>query len=79
MDKDGKTDGGGREKGKRTAKAQMPESDAVRARAEERKARLARTLRDNLARRKQQARARRSGDADETEGLPAAKSDESQS
>lgn len=79
MEKDGKTGGRRREQGKRMAKAQMPESDAVRARAEERKARLAKTLRDNLARRKQQARARRSGDADETEGLPAAKSDESQS
>ncbi|MGO4618932.1 hypothetical protein AB4Z34_04800 [Ensifer sp. 2YAB10] len=42
------------------------------------KARLARNLRDNLQRRKQQARARRSGAADEVSGLPAAKTDESQ-
>ena len=45
--------------------------------AEARRQRLAKTLRDNLQRRKQQARARRAGDADETTGLPAAKSDES--
>ena len=45
--------------------------------AEARRQRLAKTLRDNLQRRKQQARARRAGDADETSGLPAAKSDES--
>lgn len=69
---DGGTGGG------RKGKTQMPESEAVRARAEERRARLAKTLRDNLARRKQQARARREGAADETEGLPAAKSDESE-
>lgn len=43
-----------------------------------RKARLAKTLRDNLQRRKQQMRARRSGAADETIGLPAAKTDESE-
>ena len=79
MEKDEKTGRGGGERDGQKARAQMPESDAVRARAEERKARLARTLRDNLARRKQQARARRAGEADETEGLPAAKSDESQS
>lgn len=42
-----------------------------------RKARAAQKLRENLARRKQQARARRAGDADLSEGLPAAKSDES--
>ena len=43
----------------------------------ERKARAAKKLRENLARRKQQARARRAGEADETIGLPAAKTDES--
>ncbi|MCP8895368.1 hypothetical protein KYK29_10525 [Shinella daejeonensis] len=48
-----------------------------RTEAEVRAERLARTLRDNLQRRKQQARARRAGDADETFGLPAAKKDES--
>ncbi|OOG66716.1 hypothetical protein BLJAPNOD_00033 [Ensifer sp. M14] len=42
-----------------------------------RKARLAKTLRDNLQRRKQQMRARRSGQPDEAIGLPAAKTDES--
>jgi len=46
--------------------------------AEARRQRLAKNLRDNLQRRKQQARARRSGEADETSGLPAAKTDESE-
>ncbi|WP_429812907.1 hypothetical protein [Ensifer sp. B1-9] len=46
--------------------------------ADLKKARLARNLRDNLQRRKQQMRARRSGAADEANGLPAAKTDESQ-
>lgn len=41
--------------------------------AERRKARAALKLRENLMRRKQQARARRAGEADLTEGLPAAK------
>lgn len=45
--------------------------------ADLKKARLARNLRDNLQRRKQQMRARRSGAADEVSGLPAAKTDES--
>lgn len=52
-----------------------------RTEAEIRAERLAKTLRDNLQRRKQQARARRAGEADETTGLPgsdsAAKKDES--
>jgi hypothetical protein len=46
--------------------------------AEARRERLAKNLRDNLQRRKQQMRARRAGAADETSGLPAAKSDESE-
>ena len=46
--------------------------------ADLKKARLARNLRDNLMRRKQQMRARRSGAADDVSGLPAAKTDESQ-
>ncbi|OAP41121.1 hypothetical protein AU381_04340 [Sinorhizobium glycinis] len=50
---------------------------AGKSEAEVRRQRLAKTLRDNLQRRKQQARARRAGDADETSGVPAAKSDES--
>jgi hypothetical protein len=45
--------------------------------AQLRRERAAEKLRENLARRKQQARARRSGRADETNGLPAAKMDES--
>ncbi|WP_026613272.1 hypothetical protein [Ensifer aridi] len=46
--------------------------------AEARRERLAKNLRDNLQRRKQQMRARRAGAADETSGLPAAKSCESE-
>ncbi|MGD9477845.1 UNVERIFIED_ORG: hypothetical protein LHK14_06260 [Roseateles sp. XES5] len=49
----------------------------IRTEAELRAERLARTLRDNLQRRKQQSRARRAGEADEAMGLPAAKKDES--
>lgn len=45
--------------------------------AEARRLRAAKTLRDNLLKRKQQGRARRAGAADETSGLPAAKTDES--
>ncbi|MDX3975812.1 hypothetical protein [Shinella sp.] len=64
----------------------MSESDdkkstKIRTEAEIRAERLAKTLRDNLQRRKQQARSRRAGAADETVGLPgglpAAKKDES--
>ena len=43
--------------------------------AQARRERAARTLRENLQRRKQQGRARRAGDADEAIGLPAAGSD----
>jgi len=46
-------------------------------REEQRRTRAAAKLRENLLRRKTQARARRSGAADETSGLPAAKKDES--
>jgi hypothetical protein len=45
---------------------------APQSAAEHRRKRLAETLRLNLQRRKGQARARRAGAADETEGLPAA-------
>jgi hypothetical protein len=45
--------------------------------AELRQMRAAQKLRENLQRRKQQARARRAGEADMTDGLPAAQSDES--
>jgi hypothetical protein len=48
-----------------------------RTEAEIRRDRAAQKLRENLSRRKQQTRARRSGHADETDGLPAAKMDES--
>ncbi len=52
------------------AKPAVSESDRRRARA-------AAKLKENLSRRKQQVRARRAGEADETDGLPAAKMDES--
>ena len=48
-----------------------------RGNAEIHRERAAAKLRENLLRRKQQARARRAGAADETNGLPAAKKDES--
>jgi hypothetical protein len=51
--------------------------DRAKQREAERKARAAQKLRENLSRRKHQARARRAGEADETNGLPAAKTDES--
>jgi hypothetical protein len=55
---------------------------AQAAREAERRAKVSAKLRENLMRRKSQARARRAGEADETQGLPAstpaaAKSDES--
>lgn len=50
---------------------------AAAAREAQRKARAAAKLRENLTRRKSQARARRAGEADSTDGLPAAKTDES--
>ena len=59
------------------AQAQAGPGAKALQRDAERKARAAKKLRENLARRKQQLRARRAGDADETVGLPAAKSDES--
>lgn len=51
--------------------------DRAKRQEAERKERAAKKLRENLARRKHQARARRAGEADETNGLPAAKTDES--
>jgi hypothetical protein len=50
---------------------------AIEEQARLRRERAAEKLRENLSRRKQQTRARRSGEADETIGLPAAKMDES--
>ncbi|WP_234901846.1 hypothetical protein [Agrobacterium rubi] len=57
--------------------AQNGPGDQAKRQEAERKARAAKKLRENLTRRKQQARARRAGEADETIGLPAAKTDES--
>jgi hypothetical protein len=56
----------------RTARAER-----TKQREDERKSRAAQKLRENLMRRKQQSRARRAGEADETNGLPAAKLNES--
>ncbi len=53
------------------------EKPALKTAADHRRDRAAAKLRENLLRRKQQSRARRAGRADETEGLPAAKTDES--
>ncbi len=55
-----------------TAMDDKPSKKASERAAEERKARAAQKLRENLMRRKQQSRARRKGAADETDGLPAA-------
>ncbi|WP_113354620.1 MULTISPECIES: hypothetical protein [Rhizobium] len=54
------------EAGARADAQQVTEADRRRERA-------AQKLRENLARRKQQVRARRAGQADETDGLPGAK------
>lgn len=59
--------------------AQTGPGEKARQREAERKARAAKKLRENLQKRKQQVRARRAGDADDTIGLPAAKTDESSS
>lgn len=52
-------------------------AERTKQRDDERKSRAAQKLRENLMRRKQQMRARRAGEADETDGLPAAKLNES--
>jgi hypothetical protein len=55
-------------------------SDRARRQAEreaQQKARAAAKLRENLMRRKTQSRARRAGEAEQGQGLPAAKTDES--
>jgi hypothetical protein len=49
----------------------------AQAREAQRKSKAAAKLRENLMRRKTQARARRAGEEDSSEGLPAAKTDES--
>ncbi|MCA1403867.1 hypothetical protein I6F26_04520 [Ensifer sp. IC3342] len=58
-------------------RAPKAEKGGHTAEADAKRLRLAKNLRDNLQRRKQQMRARRAGAADETSGLPAAKTDES--
>ena len=73
--KDGQVSGRGMSRGDRARQAQAE-------REAERKAKAAAKLRGNLMRRKSQSRARRAGEADDTQGLPAAppsaaKSDES--
>ncbi|MBM7323298.1 hypothetical protein JS562_09245 [Agrobacterium sp. S2] len=62
-----------------SGKPQAGPGEKARQREAERKARAAKKLRENLLKRKQQVRARRAGDADDTIGLPAAKTDESSS
>lgn len=57
-------------------KAEARNASALQV-AEQRRMRAAQKLRENLMRRKQQSRARRSGEAIEGEGLPAANSPES--
>ncbi|MCM2472778.1 hypothetical protein HGO38_04710 [Rhizobium sp. CG5] len=57
-------------------KAEARNASALQV-AEQRRLRAAQKLRENLMRRKQQSRARRSGEAIEGEGLPAANSPES--
>lgn len=59
------------------ARRQDGPGERAKQREAERKARAAQKLRENLQRRKQQARSRRAGEADETDGLPAAKTNES--
>jgi hypothetical protein len=56
---------------------QEPVDAVQKTEADRRRERAAQKLRENLGRRKQQVRARRAGQADETDGLPAAKMDES--
>jgi len=60
-----------------TKKGQNSRKTEIERQAKRRRERAAEKLRENLSRRKQQTRARRSGQADETDGLPAAKMDES--
>ena len=67
----------GLEIGLEPAGKQTGPGDVAKQREADRKARAAQKLRENLSRRKHQARARRAGEADETNGLPAAKTDES--
>lgn len=61
----------------KTESGSQSRKEAIEAQAKLRRERAAQKLRENLGKRKQQVRARRAGDADETDGLPAAKMDES--
>ncbi|TDK35181.1 hypothetical protein E2F50_13030 [Rhizobium deserti] len=65
------------EAGKRGQSRGERARQAAAAREEQRRAKAAAKLRENLMRRKSQARARRAGEADDSQGLPAAKTDES--
>lgn len=60
-----------------TEKAAKGRKAMIEEQAKLRRERAAEKLRENLARRKHQTRARRAGQEDETSGLPAAKMDES--
>jgi hypothetical protein len=60
-----------------TEKGQKSRKAEIERQAKLRRERAAEKLRENLSRRKEQTRARRLGQADETDGLPAAKMDES--
>ena len=62
--------------GNQPPKPARPRATEAERQAQARRERAARTLRENLLRRKQQGRARRAGAADETSGLPAAPSEE---
>jgi hypothetical protein len=64
-----------------TTAVKNPQGDAENAakpqqltEADHRRLRAAKKLKENLQRRKQQQRARRAGEADDTDGLPAANS-----
>ncbi|BCH64938.1 hypothetical protein RvVAT039_21540 [Agrobacterium vitis] len=59
-------------KAERVAEAKRIAALNTQAQAERRRERAAQKLRENLMRRKSQARARRAGGPDETDGLPAA-------
>jgi hypothetical protein len=66
-----------RDNGPGEAEARGGRRREAEIREEQRQARAAAKLRENLRRRKAQTRARRLGAADEADGLPAAKKDES--
>ncbi|WP_434064238.1 hypothetical protein [Pararhizobium gei] len=67
--------GAGRSLAKERSTGKEAHGQEALRQAQARRERAAKTLRDNLLKRKQQGRARRAGNADETSGLPAAKTD----